>query len=136
MVFSTLYPCCFDPPFHMLNPNQGILTRLPMAYRTPYPWYFDPPTYLLIINERIKIPWGSIQHRGGSVLNKGVNIPQMKFDPGIRIPWESKYHMSARTLLKSIYFSFMKISSVQRAMFNIGVGLPLVYRKTISFVLV
>ena len=37
---------------------------------------------------------GSIYHTGGSVFNKGFNIPWMKIDPGVNLPWGSKYHMT------------------------------------------
>ena len=31
---------------------------------------------------------------GGSVLNKGVNIPWIKIYPGVNLPWRSTYYMT------------------------------------------
>jgi hypothetical protein len=36
----------------------------------------------------------NLPYRGGSVFNKGFNIPCMKVDPGVNLPWGSKYHMT------------------------------------------
>ena len=41
--------------------------------------------------------------QGGSVFNKGVNIPWMKIDPRVNLPWGSKYHMTQLFHHETIY---------------------------------
>jgi hypothetical protein len=95
MVYRPPYPWYFDPPIHgiltplpmvywppypwYINPPiHGILTPLPIEYWPPYTWYVDLPAYLLIRNGGVQNTMGvQFTIQGGSVFNKGFNIPWM-----------------------------------------------------------
>ena len=66
----------------------GILIPVPMVYRLPMHGILTP---LPISGLEMR---GQNTIQGGSVFNKGFNIPWMRIDLGVNLPWGSKYHMT------------------------------------------